>query len=53
MTAFSEAMGGTQCSELRARYFVRGKGCVAAIEKNAELLEAFIEAHGLAEKKPE
>ena len=51
--AFRETMGGTQCSELKPCYYVAGKGCVRAIEKNAELLESFIDARGLGEKKPE
>ena len=46
--AFKETMGGTNCAELRPVYFVRGEGCVRAIQKNAELLEAFIEEHELA-----
>ena len=53
VTAFRGAMGGTQCSELRPCYYVNGKGCVRAIEKNAELLEAFIAARGLADRPPE
>lgn len=47
VNAFRETMGGTQCSELKGCYYVQGKGCVRAIEKNAELLEAFIAGHDL------
>ena len=53
VTAFRETMGGTQCSELKPCYYITGKGCVRAIEKNAELLEAFIATRGLADKVPE
>ena len=49
--AFRDAMGATDCKDLRPVYFEPGKGCIRAIEKNAELLEAFIESRGLAEKK--
>lgn len=47
VNAFRETMGGTQCSELKSCYYVQGQGCVRAIEKNAELLEAFIASHDL------
>lgn len=48
---FRENMGGTDCRDVKPNFAVPGLGCVKAIEKNAELLEAFIAAHGLAEKK--
>ena len=47
VNAFREAMGGTDCREIRSLYFEPGKGCVKAIAKNAELLERFIASHGL------
>ena len=47
VNAFRETMGGTDCRELREKYFEPGKGCVKAIAKNAELLERFIASHGL------
>ena len=51
VSAFRETMGGTECSELKSCYYVQGQGCVRAIEKNAELLEAFIAEHvGCKEK---
>ena len=47
VNAFREAMGGTECSELKSCYYVQGQGCIRAIEKNAELLEGFIASHDL------
>ena len=45
---FREAMGGTDCRELREKYFEPGKGCVRAIEKNAVLLSEFVSSRGLS-----
>ena len=50
VAAFRQTMGGVQCSELKSCYYVQGRGCVAAIEKNAALLEEFIASHGLTEE---
>lgn len=47
VNAFRETMGGTECRELKSCYYVQGQGCIRAIEKNAGLLEAFIESHDL------
>jgi C_GCAxxG_C_C family probable redox protein len=51
VAAFREAMGGTDCREIRDRWFVPGRGCVAAVEKNAELFASFVESHGLNQKE--
>ena len=44
----AHAMGGTDCRELREKYFEPGKGCVRAIEKNAVLLSEFVSSRGLS-----
>ena len=51
VAAFRDAMGSTDCKDLRPVYAEPGKGCIRAIEKNADLLEEFISSHGLTEKK--
>ncbi len=48
VAAFRQTMGGTQCAELRDRYFDPEEGCVRAIEKASELLESFVASRGLA-----
>ena len=50
VAAFREALGSTECAELK-KLWDRGDGrrCAAVMEKNAELFEAFVKEHGLDE----
>lgn len=47
---FSEALGGTQCCDLRPRYFREDIRCAEAIEAAADCFEAFAREKGLPEK---